>query len=54
MLKVSADDIANLSDGLEKSVRSFLEQIRGERTDDAVENSSDENHTEDDQSIAAE
>ena len=30
MLKVSADDIAQLSDGLEKAVSSFLAQIRGD------------------------
>lgn len=32
MLKVSADDIANLSDGLEKAVSSFLAQIRGDNS----------------------
>ena len=33
MLKTSADDIAHLSDSLEKAVSGFLDQIRGDNVD---------------------
>ena len=35
MLKVSANDIANLSDGLEKAVSGFLAQIRGDNSEES-------------------
>jgi methyl-accepting chemotaxis protein len=45
MLKTSADDIANLSNGLDQAVNGFLTQIRSDDNDSAL-NDEDEQHEE--------